>query len=97
MRKGSLDANSEVRMPKSTSRKSTTTSNATPRLIRTRTPRTTEATSTPSSLTHDDIALRAYEIFLRDGAPHGRELEHWLRAEAELREGTPHPTLTLVG
>jgi hypothetical protein len=49
------------------------------------------------SPTHDDIALRAYEIYLRDGAPHGRDLEHWLRAEAELRDGARQEPLTLVG
>jgi hypothetical protein len=37
-------------------------------------------------LTHDVIAMRAYELFLDEGAPHGRDLEHWLRAEHELRE-----------
>ena len=37
-------------------------------------------------LTHDDIATRAYELFLGDGARHGKDVEHWLRAEHELRE-----------
>jgi hypothetical protein len=36
-------------------------------------------------VTHDDIAARAYELFLVEGAPHGRDVEHWLRAEHELR------------
>lgn len=35
----------------------------------------------------DDIARRAYEIFEREGRPDGRHVEHWLRAEAELRTG----------
>jgi hypothetical protein len=30
------------------------------------------------------VAQRAYEIFEREGRPHGRDVEHWLRAEAEL-------------
>jgi hypothetical protein len=30
--------------------------------------------------------MRAYELYLGDGAPQGRDLEHWLRAESELRE-----------
>jgi hypothetical protein len=38
-----------------------------------------------SSLTHADIANRAYELFLASGAAHGRDLEHWLKAESELR------------
>jgi hypothetical protein len=40
---------------------------------------------TESTLTHDVIAARAYELFLRDGARHGRDVDHWLRAEHELR------------
>jgi DUF2934 family protein len=40
-------------------------------------------TTTPA---RDLIAMRAYELFLRDGAAHGRDVEHWLRAERELRE-----------
>jgi hypothetical protein len=41
-----------------------------------------------SSLTHGDIALRAYELYLAEGATPGRELDHWLRAETELRDRT---------
>ena len=32
----------------------------------------------------DEIARRAYELFLQQGAQHGRDLEHWLTAEREL-------------
>lgn len=35
----------------------------------------------------DAVAQRAYEIFEREGRPHGRDVEHWLRAEAELSSG----------
>ena len=38
--------------------------------------------------THDVIAQRAYELFIQEGAQNGRDLEHWLRAEQELREGS---------
>ena len=31
-----------------------------------------------------EIARRAYEIWLNEGAGHGRDLDHWLRAEREL-------------
>ena len=31
-----------------------------------------------------EIAKRAYEIWLNEGAGHGRDLDHWLRAEREL-------------
>jgi hypothetical protein len=46
-------------------------------------------TTTRPPLTHDVIAMRAYELYLGDGAPQGRELEHWLRAESELRDRAP--------
>jgi hypothetical protein len=35
---------------------------------------------------HADIANRAYELFLSSGATHGRDVDHWLQAETELRE-----------
>ena len=35
--------------------------------------------------THDDIAMRAYELFLRRGAQHGQDFEDWLAAERELQ------------
>jgi hypothetical protein len=39
----------------------------------------------PIHLTAEEIARRAYEIYEREGRQAGRELENWLRAEAELR------------
>ena len=72
-------------MPKSTQ---TTQSTMTTTRTRTRKSPTTPAASTASSLSslsHADIANRAYELFLAAGAPHGRDLEHWLQAERELR------------
>ena len=38
----------------------------------------------PRSVTYEQIAARAYEIYEREGRQPGRELENWLRAEAEL-------------
>ena len=35
--------------------------------------------------THDDIANRAYELFLQRGAQHGQDFEDWLTAERELQ------------
>ena len=35
--------------------------------------------------THDEIAKRAYAIYLAEGKPAGRAEEHWRRAEKELR------------
>ena len=36
------------------------------------------------SITHDDIARRAYELFERSGAGHGSDLQHWFEAEQQL-------------
>jgi hypothetical protein len=57
---------------------------------RTRTRKTPAPTlptlTTISTLNHDAIAHRAYELFLSSGARHGCDVEHWLQAESELRE-----------
>ena len=42
------------------------------------------AASPKSRDLHADIARRAYEIWLKEGAGHGCDLDHWLRAEREL-------------
>ena len=34
---------------------------------------------------HNEVASRAYGLWERAGRPHGRDLEFWVRAEAELR------------
>ena len=39
-------------------------------------------TQPPSS---DRIAVRAYEIWQESGCPNGQDVEHWYRAERELR------------
>jgi hypothetical protein len=36
--------------------------------------------------TQEEIALRAYEIYLKRGGENGGELEDWLAAEKELTE-----------
>ncbi len=41
-----------------------------------------EAARAPS---HDEIASRAYEIYLSRGASPGRDLDDWLEAERELQ------------
>lgn len=38
----------------------------------------------PRPPSHDDIARSAYDRFLREGAQHGRDVDHWLAAEREL-------------
>lgn len=40
---------------------------------------------------HEEISRRAREIWEREGCPQGRDLEHWLLAEAELRSSTTKP------
>ncbi len=32
----------------------------------------------------EEISARAYQIFVERGCPEGRDLEHWLEAEAQL-------------
>ena len=39
--------------------------------------------------THDDIAARAYEFFMRRGGQHGSDREDWLLAERELLGSVP--------
>ena len=75
-------------MAKSTKTRSTTVPRTT-RPERPRSPRVddtrSDVSTTSSSLPHGDIAMRAYELYLADGAMPGRELDHWLKAESELR------------
>lgn len=39
-----------------------------------------------NSPTKKQIAVRAYEIYVLEGRPEGHDMEHWLQAEAELKE-----------
>jgi hypothetical protein len=76
-------------MAKSTKMQSTTVSRTTrPTRQQTAPVKATANDTSPtiSSPTHGDIAMRAYELYLADGAAPGRDLEHWLRAENELRD-----------
>jgi hypothetical protein len=34
--------------------------------------------------THERIQERAYQIWIREGCPHGRHAEHWQQAEFEI-------------
>lgn len=42
--------------------------------------------STKRQPTHEEIALRAYQIYLERGGSPGNEFEDWARAERELVE-----------
>ena len=45
---------------------------------------------------HDGkIAKRAYCIWEGEGRPSGKELDHWLRAEAEVKAERPEPASEL--
>ena len=68
------------RAPKSPSAKPTTP---------TKRPRQAAALSFPrkvmvQTFSHEAVAQRAYELFVQSGRQHGRDLEHWLKAEQEL-------------
>jgi hypothetical protein len=41
--------------------------------------------STVNTSNYNRIAQRAYDIWERNGRPDGRETEHWLQAESEIR------------
>jgi hypothetical protein len=41
--------------------------------------------------TQEEIAARAQEIYELEGRVEGRALEHWMRAERELREQLSQP------
>jgi hypothetical protein len=44
----------------------------------------TDLPSTISQTTHDEIARRAYELWLQEGCPHGRDIAHWREAERQV-------------
>jgi hypothetical protein len=45
-------------------------------------PSTSPAISTPS---HEEIANRAYLLWMTEGYPEGHDTDHWHQAEAQLR------------
>ena len=47
-------------------------------------PSTTSKTETRRVPTHEEIAIRSYEIFLSRGGEHGQHEADWLQAEGEL-------------
>jgi ribosomal protein L7/L12 len=50
----------------------------------------------PVQITREQVAARAYERFLERGGEHGHDLEDWLAAEAELRQGSRTYDVVLV-
>jgi hypothetical protein len=41
-------------------------------------------TKVADSARHQELRIRAYEIYLERGEQHGRDLDDWLQAEREL-------------
>jgi hypothetical protein len=41
--------------------------------------------TTSGNIGHDQIAQRAHELWVKQGCRHGRDLEHWLEAERQLK------------
>jgi DUF2934 family protein len=72
-----------ILMPRPSKTQSTTP--AGPRLVK----------AAPSSkgvqpeVSFEQIAIRAFELFAQEGYMHGHDVDHWLRAERELKDVTP--------
>jgi hypothetical protein len=47
----------------------------------------TRAVSVGNSAIKEEIRRRAYQIYLESGGQPGRELDDWLQAERELKDG----------
>ncbi len=45
------------------------------------------AASPSCEAAHEEIALSAYSIWDQEGRPEGRDVEHWLQAEAQRKHG----------
>jgi hypothetical protein len=43
------------------------------------------AAGEPPAPDRDQIARLAYQLFLAEGSRHGRDIDHWLEAEREIR------------
>lgn len=52
---------------------------------------TITATSPSPQLSHEEIARRAYELWLQDGCPTGRAVYHWHEAERQLQKASQNP------
>jgi len=55
-------------------------------------PKQKKSSSNGSKPTRDDIALRAYHIYLERGCTPGDPLDDWVRAERELTETSIKPS-----
>jgi hypothetical protein len=62
-----------------------------PKTRKTSSPTVKKSSTVNGHPTREEIALRAYEIFLERGGAPGNELEDWTRAERELLEISATP------
>lgn len=62
-----------------------------PKKVKSSLPTTKKAQATKTAPTHEEIALRAYEIYLERGAAPGDALQDWTRAERDLMEKQGKP------
>jgi hypothetical protein len=54
-------------------------------MSRTVTPPAAQPATPQVKVPHEKIAMRAYEKWVKQGHPVGRDVQNWLEAEAELR------------
>lgn len=70
-----------------------------PKKVKSSLPTTKKTQAAKNPPTHEEIALRAYEIYLERGGSPGDAFQDWMRAERELMEkgnkqsGKAGPTL----
>jgi hypothetical protein len=62
-----------------------------PKMRKTSSPAVRESRAAENNPTPEQIALRAYEIYLDRGGAPGNELEDWTRAERELLGSSTKP------
>lgn len=41
-----------------------------------------------AAVTNDDVARRAYDLYIAGGCEHGHDVDDWMKAERELRGGS---------
>jgi hypothetical protein len=52
--------------------------------------------TTDFEITKETIAARAYELYINGGCQDGQAEQHWLQAEAELKNACQAPTQAIV-
>ncbi|MDY7228936.1 DUF2934 domain-containing protein [Hyalangium rubrum] len=67
--------------------RNTAKASATPEKTTAKAPQTPEPAPARNGPSHEQIARRAYEIFLARGGVPGNETQDWFQAERELRLG----------